>query len=140
MIFFVLYHIHELICCFYLFSDMMESIWIEGTIGAIKALAFVCDIITYPVYLLLQRPWEKKRLSRRIKVIVPHSWLVNKLLRLHFLSTSTFFFNLNASCINIKVLFYHLCFSIKNQSIGINPCIIFKWQYTYYLWNLNSWS
>uniref|UniRef100_A0A1B6E8J8 long-chain-fatty-acid--CoA ligase n=1 Tax=Clastoptera arizonana TaxID=38151 RepID=A0A1B6E8J8_9HEMI len=45
----------------------MENIWIEGAIGAIKALAFVCDIITYPVYLLLQRPWEKKRLSRRIK-------------------------------------------------------------------------
>ncbi|XP_069684265.1 fatty acid CoA ligase Acsl3-like isoform X1 [Periplaneta americana] len=45
----------------------MGSFWIEGTIGAIKALAFVCDIITYPVYLILHRPWEKKTLSRRIK-------------------------------------------------------------------------
>jgi long-chain acyl-CoA synthetase len=46
----------------------MGSFWIEGTIGAIKALAFVCDILTYPVYLILQRPWEKKAMSRRIKV------------------------------------------------------------------------
>lgn len=46
----------------------MGNFWIEGTIGAIKALAFVCDILTYPVYLILQRPWEKKTLSRRVKV------------------------------------------------------------------------
>jgi long-chain acyl-CoA synthetase len=48
----------------------MGNIWIEGTIGAIKALAFVCDILTYPVYLILQRPWEKKTLSRRVKVSI----------------------------------------------------------------------
>lgn len=47
--------------------ESSSSLWIDGAIGAIKAIAFVCDIITYPVYLLLQRPWEKKRLSRRIK-------------------------------------------------------------------------
>lgn len=46
----------------------MGNFWIEGTVGAIKALAFVCDILTYPVYLILQRPWEKKTLSRRVKV------------------------------------------------------------------------
>lgn len=46
----------------------MGSFWIESTIGAIKALAFVCDILTYPVYLMLQRPWEKKAMSRRVKV------------------------------------------------------------------------
>lgn len=46
----------------------MGSFWIEGTIGAIKALVFVCDILTYPVYLMLQRPWEKKAMSRRVKV------------------------------------------------------------------------
>jgi hypothetical protein len=52
-----------LFCC-----RNMGSFWIEGTIGAIKALAFVCDILTYPVYLILQRPWEKKAMSRRVKV------------------------------------------------------------------------
>jgi len=46
----------------------MVSYWIEGTVGAIKVLAFVCDILTYPVYLVLQRPWEKKAMSRRVKV------------------------------------------------------------------------
>ncbi|XP_067007397.2 fatty acid CoA ligase Acsl3 isoform X2 [Anabrus simplex] len=45
----------------------MDSFWIGGTIGAIKAIAFVCDIITYPVYLIIQRPWQKKKLARRAK-------------------------------------------------------------------------
>ncbi|KAK6632107.1 hypothetical protein RUM44_007137 [Polyplax serrata] len=45
----------------------MESIWMEGALGAIKVLAFVYDIITYPVYLFVYRPWEKKGLSRRVK-------------------------------------------------------------------------
>ncbi|PSN39553.1 Long-chain-fatty-acid--CoA ligase 3 [Blattella germanica] len=48
----------------------MGNFWIDGTIGAIKALAFVCDIITYPVYLILQRPWEKRTASRRIKYVM----------------------------------------------------------------------
>lgn len=39
----------------------------EGALGAIKVLAFVYDIITYPVYLFVYRPWEKKGLSRRVK-------------------------------------------------------------------------
>lgn len=45
----------------------MENFWISGAIQAIKAVSFVCDFFTYPVYLLLHRPWEKKKLSRRIK-------------------------------------------------------------------------
>ncbi|XP_039279984.1 long-chain-fatty-acid--CoA ligase 4 isoform X2 [Nilaparvata lugens] len=44
-----------------------NSVWIESALGAIKAFAFVCDIITYPVYLLLQRPWQKRQMSRRVK-------------------------------------------------------------------------
>ena len=42
--------------------------WVDGAIGAVKAITFICDVITYPVYLLLQRPWEKKRLSSKPKV------------------------------------------------------------------------
>ncbi|KAL1124303.1 hypothetical protein AAG570_002071 [Ranatra chinensis] len=45
----------------------MDNLWVEGAIGAIKAFVFVYDIITYPVYLILQRPWQKKQLSRRVK-------------------------------------------------------------------------
>uniref|UniRef100_A0A0K8TD80 long-chain-fatty-acid--CoA ligase n=1 Tax=Lygus hesperus TaxID=30085 RepID=A0A0K8TD80_LYGHE len=45
----------------------MENLWVDGAIGAIKTIAFVCDIITYPLYLVLQRPWEKKEGSRRLK-------------------------------------------------------------------------
>lgn len=45
----------------------MESVWITGAVGAIKALSYVYDLITFPVYLLLQRPWDKRKASRRIK-------------------------------------------------------------------------
>ncbi|BES89112.1 AMP-Hypothetical protein enzyme [Nesidiocoris tenuis] len=45
----------------------MENLWVDGAIGAIKTIAFVCDIITYPIYLVLQRPWEKKEMARRNK-------------------------------------------------------------------------
>ncbi|XP_043274109.1 long-chain-fatty-acid--CoA ligase 4 isoform X2 [Venturia canescens] len=45
----------------------MEGFWISGAINAIKALSYVYDLLTFPVYLILQRPWEKRKLSRRIK-------------------------------------------------------------------------
>ncbi|KAF6214653.1 hypothetical protein GE061_009396, partial [Apolygus lucorum] len=50
----------------------MENLWVDGAIGAIKTIAFVCDIITYPLYLVLQRPWEKKEGSRRLKAEIVH--------------------------------------------------------------------
>ncbi|XP_063228553.1 long-chain-fatty-acid--CoA ligase 4 isoform X2 [Bacillus rossius redtenbacheri] len=43
------------------------SLWVAGTIGALKALVFVCDIITYPVYYMLHRPREKLNMSQRVK-------------------------------------------------------------------------
>ncbi|XP_015436421.1 PREDICTED: long-chain-fatty-acid--CoA ligase 4 isoform X3 [Dufourea novaeangliae] len=45
----------------------MEGFWIAGAIHAIKALSYVYDLLTFPVYLILQRPWEKRKASRRIK-------------------------------------------------------------------------
>uniref|UniRef100_A0ABD2X123 long-chain-fatty-acid--CoA ligase n=1 Tax=Trichogramma kaykai TaxID=54128 RepID=A0ABD2X123_9HYME len=52
---------------FSFFRDNMDNMWITGTVGAIKALSYVYDLFTFPVYLLLQRPWEKRKRSRRIK-------------------------------------------------------------------------
>ncbi|XP_055694254.1 long-chain-fatty-acid--CoA ligase 4 isoform X2 [Lutzomyia longipalpis] len=46
---------------------LMESFWVQTAIGAIKCLAFVCDVLTFPIYLALQRPWKRRMLSRRIK-------------------------------------------------------------------------
>lgn len=48
----------------------MEGFWINGAIHAIKALSYVYDLLTFPVYLILQRPWEKRKASRRIKARV----------------------------------------------------------------------
>ncbi|KAJ8674122.1 hypothetical protein QAD02_005384 [Eretmocerus hayati] len=46
---------------------MDNNFWVLGAVQAIKALTYVYDIFTFPVYLLLQRPWEKRKASRRIK-------------------------------------------------------------------------
>ncbi|XP_011303691.1 long-chain-fatty-acid--CoA ligase 4 isoform X2 [Fopius arisanus] len=48
----------------------MEGFWMSGAITAIKALSYVYDFLTFPVYLILQRPWEKRKLSRRVKARV----------------------------------------------------------------------
>ncbi|XP_076682579.1 acyl-CoA synthetase long-chain isoform X2 [Andrena cerasifolii] len=45
----------------------MEGFWISSAIHAIKALSYVYDLLTFPVYLILQRPWEKRKATRRIK-------------------------------------------------------------------------
>ncbi|KMY92303.1 long-chain-fatty-acid--CoA ligase 3 isoform X4 [Drosophila simulans] len=45
----------------------MDSFWVQSAIGAIKAIAFVYDIITLPVYLVLQKPWKRRQDSRRVK-------------------------------------------------------------------------
>ncbi|TDG38133.1 hypothetical protein AWZ03_015445, partial [Drosophila navojoa] len=45
----------------------MDSFWVQSALGAIKALAFVYDIITLPVYLVMQAPWKRRQDSRRVK-------------------------------------------------------------------------
>ncbi|KAG7205605.1 hypothetical protein KM043_007568 [Ampulex compressa] len=45
----------------------MDGFWISSAIHAIKALSYVYDLLTFPVYLILQRPWEKRKASRRVK-------------------------------------------------------------------------
>ncbi|XP_014282035.1 long-chain-fatty-acid--CoA ligase 4 isoform X3 [Halyomorpha halys] len=48
----------------------MDNVWVDSAIGAIKVVSFVYDVVTYPVYFVLQRPWQKKQLSRRVKAKV----------------------------------------------------------------------
>lgn len=45
----------------------MESFWIISAINALKALSYVYDLLTFPMYLILQRPWKRRKASRRIK-------------------------------------------------------------------------
>jgi long-chain acyl-CoA synthetase len=49
----------------------MDGVGITLAIGALKALAFVYDVLTFPVYVMLQRPWRARALGRRVKVS-PH--------------------------------------------------------------------
>ncbi|XP_065349419.1 fatty acid CoA ligase Acsl3 [Cloeon dipterum] len=45
----------------------MESVLLCGAVVTFKCLSLVCDILTYPLYLVLQQPWRQKQLSNRIK-------------------------------------------------------------------------
>ncbi|KAF4526898.1 hypothetical protein B566_EDAN014520 [Ephemera danica] len=45
----------------------MEGFLVYGAVTSFKCIAFVCDVITYPIYLVLQQPWRKKQLSNRVK-------------------------------------------------------------------------
>lgn len=46
----------------------MESPWPQRTVNALRAITFVCDVITFPVYFVIQKPWKFQRLAKRIKV------------------------------------------------------------------------
>lgn len=46
----------------------MDGIGVQLAVGAFKAIALVYDILTFPVYLILQQPWRTRQLSRRPKV------------------------------------------------------------------------
>lgn len=37
-------------------------------LGVLRAFAFLYDVLTFPVYVILQRPWRVRQLSRRVKV------------------------------------------------------------------------
>lgn len=46
----------------------MENPWVQTTVSALRVLAFVYDVITFPVYLVLQKPWKRRQLSKRVRV------------------------------------------------------------------------
>lgn len=68
-------------------SNSMESFWVQTAISAIRALAFVCDVITFPVYLILQRPWRRRQLSKRIKVSEIIASEIYSISHIHFCRT-----------------------------------------------------
>ncbi|XP_008193859.1 long-chain-fatty-acid--CoA ligase 4 isoform X2 [Tribolium castaneum] len=48
----------------------MDGVGITMAIGALRALAFVFDVLTFPVYVILQRPWRARALGRRVKAVI----------------------------------------------------------------------
>lgn len=54
----------------------MESPWPKRTVNALRAITFVCDAITFPIYYIIQQPWKYQRLAKRIKV---SAFIFNKL-------------------------------------------------------------
>lgn len=48
-------------------NETPETWWVSVLLKTIRAVALVFDIITFPIHLLVQRPWRKRALSRRIK-------------------------------------------------------------------------
>ncbi|XP_049822400.1 long-chain-fatty-acid--CoA ligase 4 isoform X2 [Aethina tumida] len=48
----------------------MDGVGFTLALGALKALALIYDIVTFPVYLILQRPWVVRQLSRKIQGVL----------------------------------------------------------------------
>nr|CAH7743907.1 unnamed protein product [Callosobruchus chinensis] len=48
----------------------MDGLGIKIALGALRALALLYDVLTFPVYVVLQRPWRLRQLSRRVKGVI----------------------------------------------------------------------
>lgn len=70
-------------------NSSMESIWVQTAISAIRVIAFVCDVITFPVYLVLQQPWKRRQQSKRIKVSTSIHLIILNLVRLKLVAGKT---------------------------------------------------
>ncbi|CAH0726249.1 unnamed protein product, partial [Brenthis ino] len=54
-------------------NETPDSWWVSAVLRTIRAVALVFDVITFPVHLLIQRPWRKRALSRQIKARIIES-------------------------------------------------------------------
>ncbi|XP_045768006.1 long-chain-fatty-acid--CoA ligase 4 isoform X2 [Maniola jurtina] len=52
---------------------MPDAWWVSAVLRTIRAVVLVFDVLTFPLHLLLQRPWRKRALSRRIKARITES-------------------------------------------------------------------
>ncbi|XP_050670351.1 long-chain-fatty-acid--CoA ligase 4 isoform X2 [Leptidea sinapis] len=50
-----------------------ESWWVSAVLQTIRAVVLVYDVITFPIHLIVQWPWRKRALSRRIKAHIIES-------------------------------------------------------------------
>jgi len=57
------------------FCPGMADFWTKVTVGLLKGVAFVYDIITFLPYYLIDKPSEKLKISRRIKVNIPNIYI-----------------------------------------------------------------
>ncbi|KAK9869381.1 hypothetical protein WA026_003137 [Henosepilachna vigintioctopunctata] len=48
----------------------MDGTGVALALGALRVLAFVYDVLTYPVYLILQTPWKVRALSRKVQAVL----------------------------------------------------------------------
>ncbi|XP_052758691.1 long-chain-fatty-acid--CoA ligase 4 isoform X3 [Galleria mellonella] len=54
-------------------NETPETWWVSAVLKTIKAVTLVFDILTFPIHLIVQRPWRKRALSRRIKARITQS-------------------------------------------------------------------
>lgn len=79
---------------------MMDKIdWVKTAINAVRVITFVCDIITFPIYLAIQQPWKRQERSKRVKVSDFN-------ILFFFLKLATFF-NFKVQYLNFKCSFVY---------------------------------
>ncbi|XP_045767998.1 long-chain-fatty-acid--CoA ligase 4 isoform X1 [Maniola jurtina] len=54
-------------------NETPDAWWVSAVLRTIRAVVLVFDVLTFPLHLLLQRPWRKRALSRRIKARITES-------------------------------------------------------------------
>ncbi|XP_038211707.1 long-chain-fatty-acid--CoA ligase 4 [Zerene cesonia] len=54
-------------------NETPESWWVSAVLQTIRAVVLVYDILSFPIHLILQRPWRKRSMSRRIKASIIES-------------------------------------------------------------------
>ncbi|XP_069356137.1 long-chain-fatty-acid--CoA ligase 4 isoform X4 [Maniola hyperantus] len=54
-------------------NETPDAWWVSAALGTIRAVVLVFDVLTFPLHLVLQRPWRKRALSRRIKARITES-------------------------------------------------------------------
>ncbi|XP_030754565.1 long-chain-fatty-acid--CoA ligase 3 isoform X2 [Sitophilus oryzae] len=48
----------------------MEGVGFAIGLGILQTLAFIYDVLTFPIYVLLQRPWRQRQMARKIKAFI----------------------------------------------------------------------
>ncbi|XP_023945055.2 long-chain-fatty-acid--CoA ligase 4 isoform X1 [Bicyclus anynana] len=54
-------------------NDTPDAWWVSAALRTIRAVVLVFDVLTFPLHLLVQRPWRKRAQSRRIKARIIES-------------------------------------------------------------------
>ena len=105
---------------------MVDSIWINLVFGMIYIICFVLDILTYPVYFIIQKPWRQGYPNDYKRAMLVESFSSSSHNEVHYKSNGKTYYNKINLCTEmeemgvdtIEKMFNFLCSRYQNK-----PCI-----------------